>query len=107
MSQQGIIKKGKAVQNNKLDKQFKDGKRQHFINSLNKKFNQTTTNAQFKQISKLISDQVVNSHIELVKKTDGEILAVSSDPKTFEMRRDLQPEIKRFRMRYLKRDFVE
>jgi len=49
----------------------------------------------------------MNKHVEIIKNKEGEMLAVSSDPKTFEMRRDLNPEVRQFRLKYLKRDFKE
>ena len=54
-----------------------------------------------------MSNHVVHQHMNLIKQIDGEILAVSSDPLTHEMRRDLQPEISHYRIRYLKREFSE
>lgn len=35
------------------------------------------------------------------------MLPVSSDPKTYEMRRDLLPEIRRYRCKFLKRQFAD
>ena len=37
---------------------------------------------------------MVTKHVELIKSTEGAILKVSSDPKTYEMRRDIRPELK-------------
>ena len=34
-------------------------------------------------------------------------MPVYADPKTHEMRRDLQPEIKRYRQKFLRREFTE
>ena len=45
-------------------------------------------------------------HIKNIRQGgEDEMMAVSSDPKTFEMRRDLQPELQKLRFRALKKDF--
>ena len=35
------------------------------------------------------------------------MLSVSSDPATFEMRRDIRPELQQYRLKKLKKEFIE
>ena len=57
------------------------------------KFNQSTVNPLIKGFAIETVKAITERNVDLIKK-NGEMLAVSSDPKTFEMRRDLLPEIK-------------
>ena len=42
-----------------------------------------------------------------IRNESGAMMSVQSDPKTYEMRRDLVPEIKKYRHKYLKKAFIE
>ena len=67
----------------------------------------SSKNQIYKDYSEEILSQITQQHIDLIKGEQGSMLAVSSDPKTFEMRRDLQPEIRTYRLKYLKRQFSD
>ena len=45
--------------------------------------------------------------MEKIKNEAGAMMTVYSDPKTYEMRRDLMPDIQKYRHKYLKKAFVE
>lgn len=103
MSSNKQVVKKKGGKDSQLDKQFKDGKRLAFLGKLNKKFAATTKNEDFKAYSKQLCSNLTKTHVQIVKDFDGAMLAVQADPKTHEMRRDLLPEIRKYRLRYLRR----
>ena len=59
------------------------------------------------QIATDLSEQITGSHVKAILSDDDAMLAVSADPLTHEMRRDLEPDLRRYRQRYLKKHFVE
>ena len=61
---------------------------------LKQKLEATSSNTIHKEYCKEITSGIVTKHVNLIKTTEGAILRVQSDPRTFEMRRDIQPELK-------------
>ena len=84
----------------------RDPKIGYNLSRLKSKLSATTSNPEFNFFTDEMLTYYTGQHIKKIQlRGDSEIMAVSNDPKTFEMRRDLHPELKKMRFKALKKDF--